>query len=267
MKKEAGLLGIIGIIFAIFNGSRLFLFMEGCLDIVYHVRPRGILAQNLMAIMMLLLFVIMLPIAVVASAGPAFVFSVLQKTPLSQIAGINFLFSFGGILSGLIAAYIFFQVIYIVVPNQKISFRNSWLGAVVAAVLLEIYLALFPLYVAHFLGAFAGALGLLIVLIFFYYFALILLLGAEVNAFFAQRVRVTPQDLVTMVHAVTSHLATSEEAVKEQAAASHKNEVPKDIRPKHEQSRRTAEKAKSKGADQNSPPLSASETTKCSKPM
>jgi uncharacterized BrkB/YihY/UPF0761 family membrane protein len=138
-----------------------------------------------------------------------------------------------------------FQVIYIVVPNQRINFHHSWPGAVVAAVLLEIYLALFPFYVGRFLGAFAGALGLLILLIFFYYFALILLLGAEVNAFFAQGVRVTPQDLVTMVHDVTSHLATSEEAVKEQAAATHKDEVPKDIRPKYERSSRTAKKTKS----------------------
>lgn len=97
-----------------------------------------------------------------------------------------------------------------VVPNQKISFRESWLGAVVAAVLLEIYLVLFPLFVAHFLGIFAGTLGLLILLIFFYYFALILFLGAEVNAFVAQGVHETPQDLVTMVHTMTSHLPTRE---------------------------------------------------------
>src|SRR5689334_17445787 len=122
-----------------------------------------------------------------------------------------------------------FRVIYIVVPNQKISFRESWLGAVVAAVLLEIYLALFPSFVAHFLGIFVGTLGLLILLIFFYYFALILFLGAEVNAFFAQGLRETPQDLVTMVHTMTIHLRTSEEARKEQAALSHKDEVPKSL--------------------------------------
>jgi len=257
VKKEAGVLGIIAVVLSIFNGSRLFLFMEGCFDIIYHIRPRGVIAQNVMSILMLLLFVVILPVMVVASAIPAFVFSLLQKTPLDQIPVISFIFSFGGILSGLITAYILFQVIYIVVPNQKINLRHSWPGAVVAAVLLEIYLTLFPLYVAHFLGVFAGALGLLIVLIFFYYFALILLLGAEVNAFFAQNVRVTPQDLVTMVHDVTSHLATSEEAVKEQAAVTHKDEVPKDIRPKYEPTRKTTEKAKSKGARQNPhPPVS-----------
>ena len=232
VKKEAGLLGIVAIVLSLFNGSRLFLFMEGSLDIIYHVKPRGILAQNLMAFIMVLLFVIVFPIAVVASAAPSFVFSLLQKTALSQLPGSGFFSGLASIFGALIAWYLLFQVIYIVVPHQKISFRDSWLGAVVAAVLLEIYLLLFPLFVTHFLGIFAGALDLLILLIFFYYFAIILFLGAEVNAFVAERIHETPQDLVTMVHTVTSHLPTSEEAVQEQASATHKDEVPKEIRPK-----------------------------------
>ena len=216
--------------------SVIFLFMEGALDIIYHVRPRGIIGQNVMAFVMLLIFVLLVPIMLLASAGPALVFSILQKTPLAAIPGIQLLFSLGGILGGLLASYLLFQVIYIVVPNQKISFRHSWLGAVVAAVLLEIYLALFPLYAIYFLRGFGGALVLLILLIFFYYFALILFLGAEVNAFFAEGVRDTPYDLTTMVHLVTSHLATSEEGVKEQAAVDHKDEVPKEIHPKYDRS-------------------------------
>ncbi len=234
VKREAGVLGVIAAILAVFNGSRLFIFMEGCLDIIYHVRPRNILAQNVMSILMLLLFVVLLPLAALASAGPAFVFSLLKKTPLDQIPGVPFVLGFGGVLSGLMLGYILFQVIYMVVPNQKISFRKSWLGAIVAAVLLELYLVLFPLYVAQFLGAFAGALGVLILLIFFYYFALILFVGAQVNAFFLQGIRVTQHDLVTMVYTMSSHLATNEEAVKEQASSSPRGEVPKDSRPQYE---------------------------------
>ena len=210
IRKDAGLLGVVAVVLAIFNGSRLFIFMEGCLDIIYQVRPRGLLAQNLLSIVMLLLFVVIFPIAAVASAAPAFVFSLLQQTAFSQVPGSTLLFGLGGMLGGLIAWYLLFQVIYLVVPNQKISFRQSWLGSVVAAVLLELYLALFPLVVAHFLGIFAGTLGLLILLIFFYYFAVILFLGAEVNAF-VKGVREMPHDLVTMVHMMTSHLPTSEE--------------------------------------------------------
>ena len=74
---------------------------------------------------------------------------------------------------------------------------------------------------------------MLILLIFFYYFAMILFLGAEVNAFFADGVRVTPYNLTMMVHVVSSHLATSEEDRQEQAAADHKDEIPRDIHPKY----------------------------------
>src|SRR5436305_2612698 len=192
LTKNSGILGIFAIIVAIIYGSRLFVFMEGCFDIIYHVLPRGVIAQNVLSILMLLLFVILIPVMVLASSAPAFAFSILHTTPLNQIPGSSILFSpsgilgisLGGILGGLIAAYILFQVIYMVVPNQKISFRNSWRGALVAAVLLEMYLTLFPLYVTYFLGIFAGALGLLILLLFFYSFALILFIGAEVKAYF-----------------------------------------------------------------------------------
>src|SRR5438132_4713644 len=151
LTKNSGILGIFAIVVAIFYGSRLFVFMEGCFDIIYHVRPRGVIAQNGVSILMLLLFVILIPIMVLASSAPAFAFSILQRTPLNQIPGSSILFSLGGILGGLIAAYILSQVIYMVVPNQKISFRKSWPGALVAAVLLEVYLTLFPLYMTYFL--------------------------------------------------------------------------------------------------------------------
>jgi membrane protein len=225
VRKNAGLLGFVAVVLALFNGSRLFIFMEGCLDIIYHVRPRGFLAQNLLSIVMLLLFVVIFPIAVVASAAPPFIFSLLQKTSFSQVPGSSLLFGLGGMLGGLIAWYLLFQVIYLVVPNQKIRFRESWPGAVVSAVLLELYLALFPLFVARFLGFFAGALGLLILLIFFYYFAVILFLGAEVNAY-VKGVREMPHDLVTMVYLVTSLLSANEQAVQQETAASQKDREP-----------------------------------------
>jgi membrane protein len=201
LKKSAGLLAVIAIVFAVFNGSRLFILMESCFDIIYRLRPRAPLRQNLIAIGMLLLFIVLIPIMVAAAAGPAFVLSYLKATPLGQIPYIGVIFTVGGILGGLLASWIFFQCIYIVVPNQPISLRCSWLGAVVAAVLLQVYLILFPLYATHFLTGYTGqALSLFILLIFFFYFAVILLLGAEVNAFFLEGLRATPSDLITLVH-------------------------------------------------------------------
>jgi hypothetical protein len=153
-----------------------------------------------------------------------------------HIASGGFLVSIASILGSLIVGWILFEAIYVVVPNQKISFRNSWLGAVVAAVLLQLYLTLFPLYVQHFIngGPIATLGSFIILLVFFYYFAVILFLGAEVNAYFAEGIRATPYDIPTLVHQMTSHLPTSEQAMREEAAATHKGEQPKVILPKNE---------------------------------
>ena len=178
LARVSGPLGIIALVVAIFGGSRLFTLMEGCFDIIYHVKPRGAIRQNIMAICMLLLFVILVPIMIVASSGPALVFSLLKFTPFASAASSGVIVFLGGILSGLIASFILFWAIYIVVPNKSIHPGSSWIGALVAAVLLELFLSLFPFYVTHFMGGYAGQVGFAVVLLaFFYYFAVILLLG------------------------------------------------------------------------------------------
>jgi membrane protein len=235
LNKSAGPLIIIAILTALFGGSRLFITMEGYFDIIFHTRPRNPIKQNIMAFSMLLLFIFLVPIMIFGAALPALVVSLLKATPLNQVPGSGLLFTLIGIGFGVFFAWVLFESIYIVVPNQHISFRNSWLGAVVAAVGVEIYLILFPFYVTHFMNTYTGTAGFAIILLFFfYYFAVILLLGAEVNAFFAEKIRATPADIPTMIHEMTSHLATSEDAVREQAAIDHKNEQPKDILPKSE---------------------------------
>ncbi len=235
LNRNAGPLLIIAILTALFGGSRLFISMEGYFDIIYHQRPRNVIKQNIMAFSMLLLFIILIPIMIFGAALPALVVSLIKATPLNNVPGSELLFTLIGIGFGLLFAWIFFEVIYIVVPNQHISFRNSWLGAVVAAVGVEIYLVLFPFYVAHFMNTYTGTAGFAVILLFFfYYFAVILLLGAEVNAFFAEKIRATPADIPTMIHEMTSHLPTSKQAIEEQASIDHKNEQPKEILPKDE---------------------------------
>jgi hypothetical protein len=156
---------------------------------------------------MFILFIILIPIMVFASAFPTFVLSFLRRTPLAAAPGIGFIFSLGGIIGGLIAAFILFEAIFFVVPNQHISWRHSWCGALVAAIALEIFLILFPIYIAHFMNGYAGTVGFaVILLVFFYYFAVILMLGAEVNAFFFEHIRPLPNDLATFVSAMAGKL-------------------------------------------------------------
>ena len=146
---------------------------------------------------MLILFIVLIPASIGAGALTALAISLLP----GQFSGgiVNVIQFFAGYL----AAYLLFQAIYIIIPNQKIRFRKSWLGAATAALLLQLYVVFFPLYIEHFLSGLAAAIGsVVILLIFFYYFAMILILGAEINAFFAEGV-MTTFDLVTIVSTKT----------------------------------------------------------------
>jgi membrane protein len=235
LSNNADFLLLIAVLLAVFGGSRLFVSMEGYFAIIYHTRQRDLIPQNVMALAMLLLFVLLVPLMVFVSSLPALVQSILKATPVTQIPGNGFIFPAMSIVVAWLIAWILFEAIYIVVPNQHISFRNSWRGAVVAAVALVIYLYLFPLYVTHFMGNNEGQIGFVVILLFFfYYFAVILLLGAEINAFVAKGVQSTPDNLPAMVQQLTTHLPTSKKDIQEQAPPSHKNVEPKDVHPESE---------------------------------
>ena len=206
LSQRAGILAILAGLASIFGGSRLFVSIEGYFDIVYRTAPRKIIAQNVMAILMMIAFLILIPLMALASSAPALLQSLATIPVINQIPGVaqltknGFFVGLAGIITSLIITWILFEAIYIVVPNTRLSFRHSWRGAVVAAIALEVFLALFPLYIAHFMGSYTGTAGfVLILLVFFYYFAVILLIGAEINAYFALHIPPLPNNIAVVL--------------------------------------------------------------------
>src|SRR5437667_3256868 len=99
LNKNLGasaILAIIAIILALFSGSRLFLQLEGFFGIIYHVRQRTMIKQNLMAIGMLLIFILLIPIMTVAGVLPSLVLSPLA----SILPGGGILTTIASILGG-----------------------------------------------------------------------------------------------------------------------------------------------------------------------
>ena len=214
LQKNAGWLTIIAVVLALFNGSNLFVTIENCLDIVYRVRPRPMIRQRAVAIGMMLIFVFLVPIMVFASSLPTFVLGLLQNNPalngipfVSAIATnpiLSYLAGFGG---SVLVGFMLFEAIYVIVPNQHISWKNSWKGALGSSIALALFLALFPIYARFGLGNYTGQVGFAIIfLIFFYYFALILMIGGEINAFFSEGVRPLPNNLVTFISTMAGKL-------------------------------------------------------------
>lgn len=199
IRNGAGWLTIFSLLAAIFGGSRLFVAIEGYFDIIYQTEMRKTVAQNMMAVLMVGVFILLTPLMVFASSIPALILLLIQHAIIDRLPALAL--SAASILESLIVTWILFQTIYLIVPNRKISFKKSWRGAVVAALLLEIFLLLFPFYISHFMGDYTGTVGFIFIFLFFsYYFAVILLVGAEVNAFYTEGVHALPADLAAFIH-------------------------------------------------------------------
>ncbi|CAF4067190.1 unnamed protein product [Rotaria magnacalcarata] len=179
LSQEAGGVLVIGIIFAIFGSSRLFIAIDNCMSIIYRLPERSFLRENMLAFGMLFVFITLIPIMLAISSAPSVLTYILPGA-----AG-----RFGAFIAGIffssIAAFILFEIMYWLIPNKKMSFKVTWCGALVSACTLELFIILFPLYVRRFMGNYAGQIGFaIILLLFFYYFATIIILGAQINAFF-----------------------------------------------------------------------------------
>ena len=194
MSSDAGLILAIGIIFALFGASRLVIAIDNCLTIVYRVPEREFLRENLLAIGMIFLFIILIPLMLAASSAPSALISFIPG------GGGRFGTFLAGMLCSMLIAFVLFETIYWIVPNKKMSFRVTWCGALVAAATLEFFILLFPLYVRKFMGNYAGQIGFaVILLLFLFYFATILILGAQINAFFFEHYEPLAEGLGTYI--------------------------------------------------------------------
>jgi membrane protein len=98
-----------------------------------------------------------------------------------------------------ILAALSFAVIYKILPEVKIAWRDVWAGAIVAAALVAVggWLVIFILKNTLFASALEAAGSFVVLLTGFYYFAQIFLLGAIISRIYAHRygsMRLLPAD-------------------------------------------------------------------------
>ena len=119
-----------------------------------------------------LLLVSLILSAGLAAAG-SFLLGVLPL-PESVLHVMNFALSFGMIA-------VLFALIYKVLPDAPIAWRDVWIGAVLTAFLFEVGKLLIGLYIgkANFASSYGAAGSLVIILVWVYYSTQILLFGAE----------------------------------------------------------------------------------------
>lgn len=190
-NPDAGAIAIVlSIGLVLFGTLRLFQHLKGALNFIWRVssyRPssvRGIVWQQFLMFVIILLMGLVLVVLLIATAAiTALGRYVTHALPvISPIwYGVNLLVSFG-IVTVLIA------VIYQVLPDVRIAWREVWIGSAFTAGLFVAGQYLIGLYLSRVgIGSLFGAAGSIIVLLVWVYLsAQIFLLGAEFTQVYAR---------------------------------------------------------------------------------
>ncbi|GCE10400.1 YihY/virulence factor BrkB family protein [Tengunoibacter tsumagoiensis] len=199
LPQATDLLTSIGLVTAVFFGTRLFTLLEACFDLIYRVPQRPLIQKNLVAMAMLVAFMVLTPILVFTSLTPDAVAVFLAKN--THYSDPELLHRIAGHVGSLLVSFFLFEIIYAFVPNIHHSLtaklRSSVPGALTAAVALQIGLILFPLYSENYTSGVVGKITeALILLLFFYLISLVTLFGATVNAYFSEGIPPTTYDLI-----------------------------------------------------------------------
>jgi membrane protein len=208
LQRQAGPIFIIGLLLSLFSGSRLFVSIENSSGIIFRLRGRDAIHQNIMALGMACLYVILIPLIFAASVLPDLV---LRALGISLQNGIGEIFShLLGIVIGVGVAIVLFASIFIIVPNCPVRWQEVWRGTLITSLLFVLYQQLFPLYTNLFLrpSNYGSVIGFLVViLVFFYYLSFILLLGMEINSWVSGQ-RQTAGDVQALFHEIQTHNTT-----------------------------------------------------------
>jgi membrane protein len=188
----------------IFAATGVFTELKDSLNTIWEVQPKPglglmqMVRDRFFAFAMVLVIWFLMLVSLMASVAMA----ALTRLAASYWAGFQFIeatFSF-------LLITLLFALIYRVVPDVNVRWRDVWLGALMTAGLFVIGKSLFGLYLGHStLSVSYGAAGsLVIVILWVYYSCLILLFGAEMTQVEA-RLHHTPLEPTEKAVHVTEH--------------------------------------------------------------
>jgi membrane protein len=189
---SSGIVGtVVGIALALFGASGVFGELQGALNVMWDVdsKPgrgvKGFLSDRFFSFTLVLGVAFLLLVSLVLSAGLAAIGHYLA----SSLPGGAVLWQALNVIISLAISSLLFGLIYKVVPDVKIHWRDVWVGAVVTAILFTLGKLAIGLYVGRSSVAspFGAAGSVVALVIWVYYSAQILFFGAELTRVWATR--------------------------------------------------------------------------------
>jgi membrane protein len=180
---SGGIAGILGILTLLFGATGVFIQLQSALNVVWEVEPkpghvlRSLLTKRLLSFALVLAVGFLLMVSLALSAALHSLRDYMQErlgAPAGVLQALDVVFSFA--VFGLL-----FALIYRVLPDVEIPWRDVWLGAVVTSALFSVGKSLIGIYLGQtsVASAYGAAGSVVIILLWVYYTALIALFGAE----------------------------------------------------------------------------------------
>lgn len=183
---------VVSLVTMFFGASGVVGQLQGSLNQIWEAPPRpetrgavrDALQRRAIALGLILAVGFLLLVSLVLSAALAALHQlVAEHVPLAGqlVPPLNFLFSF-------LMITVLFAMIYKILPDVRLEWRDVWIGAVVTAILFSIGKSLLSMYLgrAGVTSVYGAAGSLVLILLWIYYSAQLLFIGAEFTEVYAR---------------------------------------------------------------------------------
>jgi len=190
-RRTAGVVAtIVGIVTLLFGALGVFGQLKAALNTIWDVRVKpgrgwkGVVVDRVLSFAMILCIAFLLLVSMIASAmisAAGHRIENLVAVPGSVMQGINLFVSFG-------VMTLLFAAMFKILPDVRMPWRITWIGALGTALLFTVGKYLIGLYLgkASTVSVYGAAGSLALILMWVYYSAAIVLLGAEFTQAYAR---------------------------------------------------------------------------------
>ena len=186
----SGALGLFGLLVMAWSGSSMFGVVRRSLNIAFDVRVgQPIVRQKLLDLLMVLSLGAFFLVSITATGALRLAQAASASVPVlgDWAESLGFAWTAASFLLPIVISFSAFLLLYWVVPAVRVRPHDVWPGALVAAILFEATKLGFSIYLENFsnFDLIFGSLGAVLTFLFWVYVnASVLLLGAEVAAFY-----------------------------------------------------------------------------------
>jgi len=194
---------IAGVLSLAYGATVAFGALQDALNLVWEVPPpeRGYIKQFFIKRLISFLAVMIVGVLLLVSLLTDAITSAAGKLMPESLPATEFLLQTANFVASLILVTVLFGLLYRILPDSWVAWRDVWTGAAITAVLFSTGKALIGLYLGHTTTStpFGAAGSVVIFLLWVYYSAQIFLFGAEFSEVYAvaRRARVPAGPSVT----------------------------------------------------------------------